>query len=649
MNIFCNYKFQTEFCVEDGKVYWCKDEIEKKHWYNIAQIHVSGHDQNDHHGGKHSGCSAMDTLQYAGHEWQDSTLHITLRDEQMQAVYHYQFYKDIAAVRSWVTVTALTEVDLEYVASLSLTGITGDTVIIPHNAWGEEGLWQRQSLTEAGLSRMNKFSSKRIAVSNTGTWSAKEYLPMGALEGEQTYLWQIENNGSWAWELSTLPVGLYLQLSGPTERENGWYKKLSAGESFESVPAVLTVAADFDGAVTELCAYRRTVSKKTEADRHLPVIFNDYMNCLFADPTTAKELPLIDKAASLGAEYYVMDAGWYADGHWWDTVGEWEPCTRRFPNGITEVFDRIREKGMIPGLWLEIEAMGVNCPILDRFDDSCFFMRHGKRVIDHGRYQLDFRSQKVRDFADSIIDRVVGQYGVRYIKMDYNIEAGTGTEQAADSFGDGLLEHNRAYLRWIDSLYERYPDLIIENCSSGGMRADHAMMAHHAILSATDQTDCLKMTHIAATAALSALPEQIAVWAYPKADNGENLVILNMINALPLRIHLSGQIMDLEPACEDRIRQAITLYKQIRHRIAQSVPFFPCGLPHYDDKIFCTAYKSDKTYLAVWRLDTAVEALEIPLCGTQAKILYGKGELEGDEDSLTVILPQENSAVFIEL
>jgi alpha-galactosidase len=157
------------------------------------------------------------------------------------------------------------------------------------------------------------------------------------------------------------------------------------------------------------------------------------------------------------------------------------------------------------------------------------------------------------------------------------------------------------------------------------------------------------MTHIAATAALSALPEQIAVWAYPKADNGENLVILNMINALPLRIHLSGQVMDLEPACEDRIRQAIMLYKQIRHRIAQSVPFFPCGLPHYDDKIFCTAYKSDKTYLAVWRLDTAVEALEIPLCGTHAKILYGKGELEGDEDSLTVILPQENSAVFIEL
>jgi alpha-galactosidase len=233
--------------------------------------------------------------------------------------------------------------------------------------------------------------------------------------------------------------------------------------------------------------------------------------------------------------------------------------------------------------------------------------------------------------------------------MDFNIEAGPGTERNADSLGDGLLEHNRAYLRWIDSLYERYPDLIIENCSSGGLRADYAMLAHHPILSITDQTDCRKMAHIAATAALTALPEQVAVWAYPKADNKEHLVMLNMVNALPLRIHLSGQVMDLDPIHEEWIRKAVALYKQIRHRIPQSVPFFPCGLPHYDDKIFCTAYKSDKTYLAVWRLDTDVEALEIPLCGTHAKILYGKGELEGDENSLTVILPQENSAVFIEL
>lgn len=48
------------------------------------------------------------------------------------------------------------------------------------------------------------------------------------------------------------------------------------------------------------------------------------MNCLFGDPTTEKEFPLVDAAEKAGCEYFVIDAGWYADGNWWDSVGEWQ-------------------------------------------------------------------------------------------------------------------------------------------------------------------------------------------------------------------------------------------------------------------------------------------------------------------------------------
>lgn len=73
-----------------------------------------------------------------------------------------------------------------------------------------------------------------------------------------------------------------------------------------------------------------------------------------------------------------------------------------------------------------------------------------------------FRNAEVRDYAERVIDRMVNEYGVGYIKMDYNIEPGTGTDQQADSTGQGLLEHNRAYLAWIDHIFEKYPELIIE-------------------------------------------------------------------------------------------------------------------------------------------------------------------------------------------
>ena len=120
------------------------------------------------------------------------------------------------------------------------------------------------------------------------------------------------------------------------------------------------------------------------------------MNCLFGDPTTEKELPLIDKAAEAGCEYYCVDCGWYADGPWWDYVGEWLPSKERFPNGLEEVMDYIRGKGMIPGVWLEIEVMGLKCPKADRVPDDWYFIRHGKKVSDRSRYQLDFRNPAVR-------------------------------------------------------------------------------------------------------------------------------------------------------------------------------------------------------------------------------------------------------------
>ena len=52
------------------------------------------------------------------------------------------------------------------------------------------------------------------------------------------------------------------------------------------------------------------------------------------DPDEEKVKALVQPAVTAGAEYFVIDAGWYADEtDWWDTVGEWEPSTRRFPSG----------------------------------------------------------------------------------------------------------------------------------------------------------------------------------------------------------------------------------------------------------------------------------------------------------------------------
>lgn len=654
MEIRMDHGIPARFLVEDGKVFLMprRELTEKqKKWCNIAQVQVTGNDHNDHHGGKHHHSSGVDSLRYIDHSFEDDLLKIRLQDSQLEMLCHYQFYPDICTVRSWVTVTNLSQkpLGLDYIASFSFAGIEGDRIWIPHNGWCREINWRRHALSDLGLQRETGTSTNRISIGNTGAWSTKEYLPMGMLEGDCVCLWQIESGTGWHWEISDKAGLLYLHLAGPTEQESGWHKELQPEQSFTSVAAAVTFADNTDAAFAQLTRYRRTIAKRTPSDRGLPVIFNDYMNCLNADPTTEKELPVIDRAAQVGAEYYVMDAGWYGVGSWWDTVGEWKECAERFPNGLAEVFDYIRAKGMTPGIWLEIESMGVSCPILDQFDDSCFFMRHGRRVIDHGRHQLDFRSEKVRSFATSVVERLIDTLGVGYFKIDYNIEPGIGTEVDADSFGDGLMQHKAAYLSWLDEICQKHPKLIIENCGSGGMRMDYQMLAHHALQSVTDQENCLKMTHIAAAAATAALPEQAAIWSYPLAADSDELIRLNMVNAMLTRVHLGGQIFALSEHQLGIVREGLEIYKRIRGDIAASVPFYPCGIPSYDQKLFCAGYRGKNTYLAVWRLDTEQTFLAVPANVPQAKVLYGAAQIKQVPGGLTVTLPRKNSAAIIQL
>ena len=101
----------------------------------------------------------------------------------------------------------------------------------------------------------------------------------------------------------------------------------------------------------------------------------------------------------------------------------------------------------------------------------------GERIVEHGRYLLDLRHEAAVKHLDAVVDRLVDEFGVGYFKLDYNVTTGPGTDRDADSVGDGLLEHNRAHLAWLDGVLERHPDLILENCASGGMRSDFAMLS----------------------------------------------------------------------------------------------------------------------------------------------------------------------------
>lgn len=604
-----------------------RDEYEKT-GFRLVEIALSGLDRpEERHGSKYTVTAPGYRMKYAEHKdyrnKDGRKLEIVTKDDGtgIFVTSHFQFYDGIAVVRCHTTVENRGEETqiLEYVSTFNLNGIEKEGILprdekmrlaVIHNSWQREVQWKEYTLPELGIEQSQPDtslrSSKAVQISNTGNWSAKEFLPEGCVTNTETgsrLFWQIEHNGSWHYEISDQTNHLYLQLSGPAENQSHWFKELRPGEAFESVPAAVgAVEGPVECMMEELTKYRRRIRRTNEDNEKLGVIFNDYMNCLWAEPTTEKEIPLIDAAAEIGCEYYCIDAGWYADGYWWDGVGEWMPSDKRFPGGIKEVIDYIRAKGMIPGLWLELEVMGIRCPKVKEMEDECFFQRHGKRVYDRSRYQLDFRHPAVRKHASEVIRRLVEDYGIGYIKMDYNIEPGLGTEVNAESVGEGLLGHERAYLDWLDETFRRYPDLIIENCSSGGLRMDYAMLARHSIQSTSDQEDYRNYATIAANSPLGVTMEQSAIWSYPKIEGDREETVFNMINAMLMRVHQSGHMADIAPERKELVREGLGYYKTIRKDIREGYPFWPLGFSSFaDDWVSLGIRTGEMIYVAVWR------------------------------------------------
>ncbi|WP_049568369.1 glycoside hydrolase family 36 protein [Streptomyces sp. SBT349] len=541
----------------------------------------------------------------------------------------------VPAVRVWTTVTALGDrrVRLQAVTSvvtgafLADSGRTLDETDVVHaeSDWVAESRWRRTPLRDTAVVDIDTEahhhpSRSRLAVASRSSWSTGERLPTGALvAGDDSWAlaWQIEHNGAWLWEVGERRTGAYLALLGPTDAEHQWSTEVTADRGFTTVPVSLAVAAGgVDEAFAALTLQRRAL--RAGLPRELPVIFNDYMNTLMGDPTTAKLLPLIDAAAEAGAEYFCIDAGWYdEDGHWWDSVGEWRPSATRFPGGLSEVVAHIRDRGMVPGLWLEPEVVGVRSPMAERLPDEAFFQRYGARVVEHGRYHLDLRHPAARAHVDAVVDGLVAEFGVGFFKFDYNIMPGPGTDLGGTAPGEGLLAHNRAHLEWLDELLARHPGLLIENCASGAMRMDYAMLSRLHIQSTSDQQHPLLYPPIAAAAPASVLPEQAGNWAYTQPEMTVEESAFTLATGILGRLYLSGHLNRMDPAQLALVAEAVAVHKGLREEIAAAVPFWPLGLAGPGGPWVATglrgAGETGDTLLTLWRRPGATAGLAVPV------------------------------------
>ena len=502
---------------------------------------------------------------------------------------------------------------LSGVASLYYQGIPVDgnwwsdtgrfSVHLCRSVWQGEGQWQEYSLRDLGLyPTYNHQAFSAVKLSSVGSWTTGNTYPLVILQDrKEGVCWCVEPECSAG---RYLEIGcqthadgsetLYLYVSSANERANGWHKRLQPGEVYRTEPtAFCRVKGGFDEAVAAMTDYKRRTSQVSFPHGVPPICFNDYMNCLWARPSREKLLPLIDAAAQAGCEVFCIDAGWYGDFSGdVSNAGDWIPDDARFgPEGLQGVLDQIKNRGMIPGLWLELESVGPR---------SEFFRAHPEGKLTRNgavipRGFADVRLPAVQKHLEERVDALCAM-GVGYFKNDYNgsLEAGCDS-LAGGTLADGAREYADAFRGMIDRIVARHPGLIIENCGSGAMRADNGTLSHFHLQSVTDQEDYLRMPSVVQGSLACYPPEKTGIWAYPyplryarktegsaEVPDGDAETCFNLALALFGCFYLSGHIELADGAGKERLREAVNVYRRVRPVICRSSAVFPLGTHRLD-------------------------------------------------------------------
>lgn len=274
----------------------------------------------------------------------------------------------------------------------------------------------------------------------------------------------------------------------------------------------------------------------------------------------------IDLAHDIGAEEFLIDAGWFGPdpNNWGKNAGDWYAGSW-LPRDLTPVREYARKMGMLFGLWVEIESAGEASALRKNHPD--WLMKRDGQLVSRGR-QLDLANPEVAAWAESEIARIIQKYDLDMFRLDYNNSAEEGGNRVYKGFTENLM------WRYVDALYgifdrihKRFPGVILQNCAGGGGRLDLGIMRR---FHNTELSDWMRgprnlkilngMTWI--------LPPEILLRTFgtevgdhaTDGDLDEQLRIA-MISR-PIFRGLSPSMEDFNPISREKIRDAVHLFKE---------------------------------------------------------------------------------------
>ena len=352
---------------------------------------------------------------------------------------------------------------------------------------------------------------------------------------------------------------------------------LAEGEVFQTPEAVLVYS---DSGLNKMSQtfhklYRTRLVRGKWRDQVRPILVNNW-EATEMDFTEEKVLNIAKAGKELGIELFVLDDGWFGSrDHDKAGLGDWYVTNfEKLPDGIIGLANKIVEMGMKFGLWFEPEMVNKDSDLYREHPDWIIATPERRSSPSRNQYVLDFSRKEVVDYIYSLIEKVLFEAKISYVKWDMNRYITECYSVSKSAVGQGKVFHE--YILGVYRLYEkltsRFPNILFESCSSGGARFDPGILYYAPQTWTSDCTDAIERLSI----------QYGTSFVYPISSMGAHVSAVpnhqvGRITPIETRANVAyfgafGYELDLNLLSDEekeKVKEQVTFYKTHRELISK--------------------------------------------------------------------------------
>ena len=358
-------------------------------------------------------------------------------------------------------------------------------------------------------------------------------------------------------------------VAGVSDDDFSW--TLEPGGQF-AAPEVLFCYSD--QGLSELSAryhrfLQRHIIRSPWRDKPRPILINNW-EATYMDFDAQRIWDIARQARDLGVEMLVLDDGWFGERSDDSSgLGDWQFNEKKLGCTFDQLIGRVREMGLLFGLWIEPEMVCANTALYAAHPDWALSIPGRAPATGRSQLVLDMGRPDVVDYLYDLFHRLLAEHDIAYIKWDMNRNLTDVYSRALppERQGEAAYRYMLGLYSLLDRLTRDFPQVLFEGCAGGGGRFDAGMLCYCPQIWCSDDTDAIHRIKIQYGTSFGYPPCSMGshISASPNHQTGRSTLLST--RAVVAMAGTFGYELDLQKLTADEkemVKAQIVRYKQLQ-------------------------------------------------------------------------------------